>query len=368
MLLRALALAAVFAFGGSASAQTEATPSWRPAPESAARPSVTAPAEGWSTTTGLYADVHGEWADRATVTRLANHAATSAPALAKRLGVRPGATMDVYVMPTEAAFHELQPGRTPDWADGTAWPRWSLIFLKSPSIRSGTATNLEVVLDHELVHILLGRAFGPRPVPRWLQEGLAQFYSGEASWERSIALAKNDFGLAPLPLGTITTGFPPDALQAQLAYAQSADFIAWIAGRNGEGALRSLIAEMASGAKVGDAVRAATGLSLEEANDAWLGSVPTASAWYRWATNSQLHWAIGAGFLGLAAWRRTQAGKVKMARWEAEEAARNAELFRQAELRAAAAENDGIVPWALVPLAPPRPRRVVIDPQAHGAG
>lgn len=368
MMLRALALAAVFTFGGVGSALAESAPTWRPAPESAARPSVTEPAEGWFTATGLYGDVHGQWADRATVTRLANHAATSVPALAKRIGVRPGATMDVYITPSEAAFHELQPGRTPDWADGTAWPNWSLIFLKSPSIRSGTATSLETVLDHELVHVLLGQAFGGRPVPRWLQEGMAQFYSGEASWERSIALAKNDFGLAPLPLGTITTGFPPDAIQAQLAYAQSADFIAWIAGRNGEGALRTLVAELAAGAKVNDAVRASTGLSLDEANDAWLGGVPSASAWYRWATNSQLHWAIGAGFLALAAWRRTQAGKVKLARWEAEEAARNAELFRQAELRAEAARNEGEGFWAMAPLTPPRPRRIVIDSQVHGGG
>lgn len=368
MMLRALALVAVFAFGSSVAAHAESTPTWRPAPETSERPSVPAPAEGWFTATGLYADVHGEWADRGTVTRLANHAATAVPALAKRMGLRPGATMDVYITPSEAAFHELQPGRTPDWADGTAWPNWSLIFLKSPSIRSGTASSLETVLDHELVHILLGQTFGGRPVPRWLQEGMAQFYSGEASWERSIALAKNDFGLAPLPLGTITTGFPPDAIQAQLAYAQSADFIAWIAGRNGEGALRTLVSELAAGAKVNDAVRASTGLSLEEANDAWLGTVPTASAWYRWATNSQLHWAIGAGFLGLAAWRRTQAGKVKMARWEAEEAARAAELFRQAELRARAVDREGSVDWAMVPLAPPRPRRIVIDPQGHSAG
>lgn len=360
MLLRALAVAVAFAF---ASPRAAAAPEWRPAPESGLRPTVAAPAEGWTTVHGLYAEVHGDWSDRTTVTRLANRAAESVPALAKRMGVRAGGTIDVYVVPS-ADFHALQPGRTPDWADGSAWPRWDLIFLKSPATRPGTATALEIVLDHELVHVLLGHAFGIRPVPRWLQEGMAQFYSGESSWERSIALAVADYGLAPLPLGTITNGFPPDALRAQLAYAQSADFIAWIAGRNGEEALRSLVSQLAEGISVNDALRTATGLGVEEANAAWLKVVPSASWWYRWATNTPLWWAVVACFLALAAWRRRAAGKVKLARWEVEEARRTEELFRQAELRAAETEA-GVPPHALVRF---RPRVVAVEPTVADIG
>lgn len=359
MLLRSLVVAVSLAF---AAPRAEAAPEWRPAPESAIRPTVASPEEGWSSAHGLYAEVHGDWSDRATVTRLANRAAESVPALAKRMGVRPGGTIDVYVMPSEADFHALQPGRTPDWADGTAWPRWDLVFLKSPAIRPGTATPLETVLDHELVHVLLGHAFGDRPVPRWLQEGMAQFYSGESGWETSIALAVNDYGLAPLPLGTITNGFPPDALRAHLAYAQSADFINWIAGRNGEEALRSLVSQLAAGASVNDALRAATGLGVEEANAAWLKVVPAASWWYRWATNTPLWWSVAACFLALAAWRRRSAGKAKLARWDAEEAWRTAELFRQADLRAAEMEasTQAIVIF--------RPRVVEVQPSTTDNG
>jgi len=311
------------------------------------RPPVAEPAGGWTTETGLYAEVHGAWSDRAVVRRLANHAATRVPALAERLGVLPGPTMHVYVVPTEAEFTSLQPGAPPDWADGTAWPRWSLIFLKSPSIRPGTAPLLETVLDHELVHVLLGQAFGARPVPRWLQEGMAQYYAGEA-WDRRIALAQNEFGLAPLPLGTITTGFPQNPILAQLAYAQTADFVAWVAGRSGEAGLRTLVAEMAAGADVDHALQAAVGLSLDQADDAWRSAQPASHAWYRWVTNPAWWWGAAGAALGVAAWRRHRGGQRKLERWDAEEAARAAALLRAQEREAEAlARSRWLTGWAL---------------------
>ncbi len=332
MWIRAIAvvLVCLFAVPSLATAAPNAGPRWEAAPD-VERPTIAEPPGGWTTEVGLHADVHGTWSDRATLVRLANHAATSIPVLSKRLGVLPGPTTEVYVVPSEEAFHTLQPGATPDWADGTAWPRWSLIFLKTPSIRDGTATSLTTVLDHELVHVLLGQAFGRRPVPRWLQEGMAQFYAGEATWERRIALASNEHGLEPLPLATITTGFPRDAAWAHLAYAQSADFIAWAAGRAGEDGLRTLVQELVAGRSTDDALRAAVGLSVDEADALWRGRLPISQDWYRWVTNGSLWWGTAAGFLALAAWQRKRRAAVKLARWEAEEVARVEALLRRQE-------------------------------------
>lgn len=328
MWIRALALALAWGFAvPEAAAAPRSAPTIDVAPI-VERPAVAAPAEGWTSEVGLHADVHGTWADRAVVRHLANHAATAVPRLAERLGVLPGPTMNVYLVPSEAEFQRLQPGAPPDWADGTAWPRWSLIFLKSPDIRPGTASPLTTVLDHELVHVLLGQAFGPRPVPRWLQEGMAQYYAGEA-WERRILLAQNELGLAPLPLGTLTTGFPDHPVLAQLAYAQSADFVAWIAGRVGDDGLRTLVRELAAGKDADAALRATIGLSVNEADDAWRATQPTTEAWYRWLTNGNLWWGAGAAALAVAAWRRRTNAKKKLARWDAEEAARAEALLRE---------------------------------------
>lgn len=304
---------------------------WEQAPDTAPRPEVEDPEGGWRTEIGLYADVHGDWADQAVLLRLANHAAVSIPQLAERLGVRPSGPIDVYVLSSEADFQRLQPGRTPDWADGTAWPNHGLIFLKTPSIRPGNADPLEQVLDHELVHILLGQAFDGRPVPRWFQEGMAQFYSGEATFEKAIALARNDFGLEPLPLANITGGFPPDPARAQLAYAQSADFIAWLHARGGDASLRTLVRELAAGTPVNDALRSASGLGVAEADAAWRSTQPATLDWYRWVTNPAGWWGAVAAFLAIGAYRRRRRGQRKLEQWDAEERARAEAILRAAE-------------------------------------
>lgn len=313
MLLALLLALSTLAGAGESGPQGGA---WTQAPPND-RPTVEAPLGGWTTQSGLYANVHGEAHDAAIVNRLANHAARSVPALVERLGVVPGGTIDVYLVGDEARFASLQPGQTPDWADGTAWPQWALVFLKSPSIRPGTAQALEVVLDHEVVHVLLGQAFGPRPVPRWLQEGMAQFYAGESA-ERAMAMAQGAYGGRVLPLLQFTGGFPLDPLAAQLAYAESADFIAWIAGRNGEAGLRELVRTMAQGASADEGIRAATGLSLAEADAQWRAPYESTD-WARWLVHPAPWGALGGLGLGIAAWRRHRKGQAKLRRWEEEE-------------------------------------------------
>ena len=111
---------------------------------------------------------------------LMRHAHTAIPRIAKQLGVSTGGAMQIYLANTQAVIskrcnHMHHPtGQMEPHGRKNGW-----IFLRSPRIRSGLAEPLHQVLDHEIVHILLGRAFAHYPVPRWLQEGVAQVVAGE---------------------------------------------------------------------------------------------------------------------------------------------------------------------------------------------
>lgn len=225
--------------------------------------------EGWETVRGLYVDVHGRMDDRATLHRLSRHAADAVPELSEALDVPIGGTIDVYVTPSEAIFRELQPGRPPAWADGTAWPLSGLVFLKTPSIRGGTQKPLEQVLSHEIVHVLLGRAFAPQRPPSWLQEGLAQVYAGEYTPETTRQLARGMLSGRLQSLRELSSGFPSDPADAHVAYAQSADLIAWMRVEYGEDAIPTLVATLAEGAHIEEAVHRATGAYLEDVDRAW---------------------------------------------------------------------------------------------------
>ncbi len=294
---------------------------WQAAPEPIVeRPAVASPVGGWWSEDGQYAEVYGGGGDVVTTRRLADHAATAIPRLAQRLGVPAGGSIDIYVAPSQADFERIQPNAPPDWADGTAWPRWGMIFLRAPSARPGTAAPLEQVLDHEIVHVLLGRAFAPRTPPRWLQEGLAQYYSGELGPEVSEDLTSIVFGRDRVfSLSQLSGGFYGDPIQARHAYAAAADFIGWLANTHGQDAVQRLVRGMAEGASFSDAIGVATGSDLATVEADWQGRWADPAIVLKALVNVEMLFAAGGVLLAIGAWRARRRTRRKLEHWEREE-------------------------------------------------
>jgi hypothetical protein len=258
--------------------------------------------EHFVTVDGIAAQVHGGHDDRVVLVALARHAAERLPELAAALGVPIGGPIDVFVAGSQAEFQTMQPGVPPDWAGGTAWPRQGLVYLKSPRAGGPNQAPLEQVLDHELVHVLVGRALGAKSPPAWLQEGLAQVLAGELGPEDGVVLARGvSAGMVP-SVESLMRGFPSEAGRARLAYAQSAHFVAWIREAHGDEALRVVLREMAGGASAASALRAATGDDLATLEQRWKDTleVPGAPRWLALLGSGELWWAF-VGVAGLAA-------------------------------------------------------------------
>lgn len=239
------------------------------------------PPEGWRTVPGLYTRIHTHPDDLGTARALTDHADASVPELARSLGFPPGATIEIFLAPDTETFRSMQPGRPPDWADGTAWPNRGLIFLRSNRVRIGVDEPLAQVLDHELVHIILGRAFSPRPVPSWLQEGAAQLLARQYSAELTDRLASGLLGDSLLRLEDITRGFPRDPRRAQLAYAQSADLVAYLQNTYGDDTLSRVTLGLARGYSVDRALREATGATAMELDQAWRSRLSASPMWLK---------------------------------------------------------------------------------------
>jgi hypothetical protein len=223
----------------------------------------------FETVKGPFLRVHGPQDATNVLVRLAQHGASSIVSISDRLHLPIGGTIHVYVVESEQQFREMQLGNPPLWADGTAYPRAGVIVLKHPSIRGGQADPLTQVLEHELVHILLGRAFLPQRPPSWLQEGVAQVVAGELGPEEAkIVMNGATFG-GLLSLESLSRGFPEDPVRAHLAYAQSADFVAWIEENYGSEALQVVIREQLQGHPFDYAIRKATNRSLKEVESDW---------------------------------------------------------------------------------------------------
>jgi len=278
----------------------------------------------FQTVQGVYLRVHHAPEDRGVALLLARHGAHSLPDFADRLSVPTGGTIDVVLAHTQQQFDTLQPGSPPDWADGTAWPTRGLVFLRSPDIRPGTDEALTTVLDHEIVHILLGRSFRGQPVPHWLQEGVAQVYARQYTKATTDTLASGLLGRELMSMEDLATGFPSDPVRARLAYAQSADLVAWLQNEHGPDAVPTIARELSQGAGFGAAVRAATGQSVDDIDSAWRARLTSSGLWLKPLVSDTVMFTIGAVVLvvgGLGVIRRK---RQTLARWEAEERARDA--------------------------------------------
>jgi hypothetical protein len=296
---------------------------WAEAPMVAEAAPPVAPAGGWRTVPGLHADVHAAEADLAVARRLADHGARAIPALARRLALPAGTHLQVYVAPDAAAFSAAQPSEPPEWADGTAWPRQGLVFLRAPRARDGTADALEQVLDHEIVHVLVGQAFLPRDAPRALGEGIAQFFAGQAIPRANGAATE---GLPRFSAAwEIFRAFPSDAARAKVRYTQAADFVAWFAAEHGEDGLVRWIGALAGGQDQERALQAAVGIDQQALEAEWSARAHGMPRWLKRALDSQAWWLFGAVGLAVGGYRRVKRKRLQMKRLELEEAWARAE-------------------------------------------
>ncbi len=213
--------------------------------------------------------------------------------------------MRVYLTHSQDQFEALQPGSPASYADATAYPRRALVFLRASHLRSGMAKPLEQVTDHELTHVLLEQRFDGEPVPRWLHEGLAQYVAKEYTAETTRAISRGVLGDSLYSLDYLVTGFPDDPLRAQLAYAQSADLVAYLRNQYGEDALRTLVREMAMGTPVRAAFREATGSSMDQVDEAWRARLQKSNLWFPPLVSDSVWFGLG-GLVLFVGWLRVR--------------------------------------------------------------
>ncbi len=286
-------------------------------------PSV--PAE-WMVVEGTWLRVYGREDELSQLMHYSRVGSDAVGELAEELGVPIGGTIHVVLAPTQQAFYDVQPGGVPEWADGTAWPSLGQIYLRRPRIRDSDRP-LEQVLRHEIVHILLGRAFAPEHPPTWLQEGTATLLSGEYGPDMGERFVQSvGAGYAP-SLDALSDGFPSHSGRASIAYAESADFMAYMRATYGEDAIPQMVRSGAAGESMASAVRTVSGEFMPEVERDWLRRFnrPTLN-WVTMLSNWEAWWAMLAGVsvVGLVLARRRS---VKRMRDMADEEARMDELL-----------------------------------------
>ncbi len=126
-----------------------------------------------------------------------------------------------------------------DWTVALATPWGGRIDVCLERVRPDPPMDLFTVLVHEFVHLALGEiemreSKKTRHLPRWFHEGLAQEVAGK-NWfpEYEEALAFRAASGRLLRWSDLERGFPKDAEELRLAYAQSSSYFGFLMRRVG---------------------------------------------------------------------------------------------------------------------------------------
>ena len=156
---------------------------------------------------------------------------------------QPGPRLTITIAPTRAVMDSLVRGRVPEWAGAVAISERMEMII--PSGRFWPRTPLEEVrvLRHEWAHLALAHEMGTLRIPRWFNEGYAEWAAGGwprgDGWKLRVALA---FGDAP-SLDSITLSWPRDRVPAEVAYLLSASVIQYLVESSGTRGLETFLAE-----------------------------------------------------------------------------------------------------------------------------
>lgn len=214
----------------------------------------------------------------------------------------------------------------PPWISGYAFGEEGVIVLLPARTPSYPDSSLEELLRHEVAHVLVARAAGGRPLPRWFHEGLAMIAGLSWGLDDRSQLTLTLVGDGEVSLERLEQEFRGGRGDVRGAYAMAGAFANDLLRRHGDDAAARILSEVARGLSFEDAFRSATGSSLAEAERAFWRRQ---TFWYRWVpllTSSVTLWLL---ITLLAIWaigKRRGRDAALRRMWDEEEERRLAEI------------------------------------------
>jgi len=209
----------------------------------------------------------------------------------------------------------------PSWVSGYAVPELDTVVLFPARVPSYPDRNLEALLHHEIAHLLLARAAGGKPVPRWFSEGTATVAAREWGVEDGARVALATIGRGPRSLSDVNAAFSGDTAAASRGYAVSAALVRYLLRRFSEDAVGRILVKISRGADFEDAFEAATGETVGEFARDYFRRETLWTTWVPFVTSSTVLWMAITLLALLAIKRRRERDAAIREAWAQEERA-----------------------------------------------
>ena len=227
----------------------------------------------------------------------------------------PGPPIRVIVAPEGSGPARL----VSPWVSGYALSDKGLVVVMPQRVGSYPDSSLEDLLRHEVAHVLVSRAAGNRPLPRWFHEGMAMIAGGSWGFDDRSQLTLALLADRPVSLAELEERFLRGQSEVNRAYAVAGSFVRDLFDRYGPEAAPRTLAGVARGLSFEEAFREATGVTLAQAESVFWNRQ---TLWYRWVpvlTSSVTLWLL---ITMLALWairRRRERDAARRRIWDEEE-------------------------------------------------
>ncbi len=198
--------------------------------------------------------------------------------------------LSLFIAPNQDAFDSLTGNAVPEWGAGVAIPSLGRIVVPGFGAQRARGWSEARVLQHEWAHLGLHQFLRGLRIPRWFDEGYAEWGSGGwnagEGWRLRVAFA---LGRAP-PLDSLALGWPRDRASAELAYLLSATAVEYLIQESGERGLRLFLERWRSLGSFDSAMRSVYGLTVGQFEEDWKGYVRKRYGWLFVFSHTSVFW------------------------------------------------------------------------------
>ena len=218
-----------------------------------------------------------------------------------------------------SAFDQLTGGRVPEWRAGVAVPELGLLVVPTGEGPRVLDPEGRRVLRHEWAHLGLHQTLGELRVPRWFDEGYAQWASGgwdaQEAWRLRVLLA---LGRTPA-LDSLSLAWPRDRASAEVAYLLAASAVTYLLGDSGPRGLELFLERWVGSRSFDGAFRATFGVTPGQFEEDWRRHVRDRYGWLFVVSHSAIFWLALALLLLLMVRARKGRNLERLARLRATE-------------------------------------------------
>jgi hypothetical protein len=188
-------------------------------------------------------------------------------------------TFQVFIIGTRKEFQHIVLDKLPAWVEAFATPALKRMIIKSPRWASQDQS-FSVDLIHELLHLLVYQDTKGKSIPRWLDEGLAIFYSNEQHWKSATALSKAIITHSLIPLDSIDHVLSFQRVKADLAYQESYSATQYILQYYDIEAIRTILNGIRDNQDINGIFLNATGSTFADLEQEWRRYIIKRYKWY----------------------------------------------------------------------------------------